>query len=124
MESALDVSAHVAGVGGSSGLLVQAAGLLNIVIGVLLVAAILTYIGGMIIWVAFLGSYPSPRDKAIDILLWVPPILFTAIVVLAVAQFVQNHPDTALYIISLAVFAAVAWVVAQAVRSAPAEEEK
>ncbi len=124
MGSVLGVSAQGIGVGGSAELLVQAAGLLNIVAGVLLVAATLAYVGGMIVWVTHLGSSPGPRDKAIDILLWVPPILFTTIVVLAVAQFVQNRPHIALYIVSLAVLAVVAWAIVQAVRSAPAHEKE
>lgn len=92
--------AQVSGASGDSTLLTQIVGLFNIFVGLMVVAAFLLYGGGLIMWMTRLGSWPSPRDEAIRIMMWAPVILFTLIVLLAIVQFLQGHPQVGTYIVS------------------------
>ncbi len=114
--SFLTPSALLAGVGaadaaGASGLLTQIVGLFNIFVGLMLVAAFIMYGTGFIMWATRLGSWPSPRDGAIEMMLWAPAILFTLVVLLAIVQFLRSHPQAGAYIVSTIILLLVIWVI-------------
>lgn len=92
--------AQAAQTSSGSSLLTQIVGVFNIFVGLMVVAAILLYGASFIMWATRLGSWPSPRDEAIDLMMWTPAILFTLIVLLAIVQFLQNHPQAGAYIVS------------------------
>jgi hypothetical protein len=96
--------------------------LFNIVVGLMLVGSVLLMIGGLILWYVRLGTYPTYRDQAIEMMEWAVAILFVLAVLLGIAQFVQTHMALAMMLIG----AAVALVVLYAVGSsffAGGEEE-
>ena len=119
--------AYLAGVGesvaGGSPLLTQLVGLFNIFVGVMVVMALLMYGGGFIMWVTRLGSWPSPRDEAIDIMAWAPTILFVLVVLLAIVQALQRYPQAGAYIVSILVLLIIAWVIVYLVRHAGGGED-
>lgn len=102
--------AVVADAGGSA-LLTQVVGIFNIFVGVMLVVALLLYGGALIMWVTRLGSWPSPRDEAIEMMAWAPTILFVLIVLLGIVQYVQRHPAAGASIVGFLVVLIAAWVI-------------
>lgn len=117
--------AQASGAGGSPSFLTDIAGLFNIFVGLMLVAALIAYGGGFIVWATRLGSWPSPRDEAIRIMMWAPAILFTLVVLLAVVQFFQNHPRAGAYILStLALLVVIAVIVYLALHAGAEKDEK
>ena len=110
----LTPSALLSGVGaaeGGSPFLTEVVGLFNIFVGLMVVAALLTYGIGFVVWITRLGSWPSPRDYAIEIMSWAPVILFVLIVLLAIVQFLQNHPQAGSYIVATVVLLLVVWAI-------------
>lgn len=73
-------------------------GLFNIVVGVLLVASILAMVAGFALWGMRLGTSNTDRDDAIEYMQWGVSILFTVVVFLGVAQFVQQNKELAVMI--------------------------
>lgn len=110
--------------GGGSELITQIVGLFNIFVGLMLVAALLAYGGGFIVWVTRLGSWPSPRDTAIEIISWAPRTLFVLIVLLAIVQYLQRHPQAGAYILATIVILVVAGVILYLVFTAAKGEKK
>lgn len=98
------------------------AGVFNIFVGLMLVAAFLLFFGGLALWGIRLGTFPTHRDQAIRLMQWAVAILFVLVVLLAVAQFVQTHTATAATVLGFVIVALVAWGIFT-VASAPAEEE-
>lgn len=123
----LTPSALLAGAGaagGGSGLLTQVVGLFNIFVGLMLVVALLAYGAGFVMWATRLGSWPSPRDEAIHIMMWTPTILFVLVVLLAVVQFLQNHPRAGAYIISTIILLVVIGVIIYLALNARGEKKE
>ncbi len=85
--------------------------LFNIVVGLMLVASMLLMGGGLMLWYVRLGTYPTYRDDAIDIMQWGVAILFVLVVLLGVAQYVQTHLAETMLAIGVLIAAAVAYVV-------------
>ncbi len=118
--------ALVAGVGAASSgsvFITQIVGLFNIFVGLMLVAAILAYGTGFVMWVTRLGVWPGPRDEAIHVMSWTPAILFTLVVVLAIVQFLQAHPAVATYIAAGAGVALALWALIFLIRNSGGKEE-
>lgn len=117
--------AGVGATGSGSTFITQLIGLFNIFVGLMLVAAFMAYGTGFVMWVTRLGSWPSPRDEAIHIMLWAPSILFTLVVLLAIVQFLQAHPTAAMYIVAAIVMALVlAAIIFLVLNSGGKEEEE
>lgn len=119
--------ALVAGVGAAgsgSTFITQVVGLFNMFVGLMLVAALLAYGTGFVMWVTRLGSWPSPRDEAIHVMMWTPAILFTLVVLLAIVQFLQAHPTAALYAAAAAGVAFAVWALIFLIRNAGEKEEE
>ena|SRR3989344_1489442 len=75
--------------------LVQVVQLFNIFVGLMLTAALLMFFGGLWVYFARLGTWPSHRDTAIKIMEWGVGILFVLIVILAIVQFFEKYPTIA-----------------------------
>jgi hypothetical protein len=102
----------------------QVAGLFYLIVGLAVTMACLLMLGGIALWLSRLGTFPTYRDRAIEIMEWSVATLFTLIVVLAVVEFVQTHTSTMLYILSLAIIALVIWfLVASGIFSGGAKKE-
>lgn len=99
--------------------------LFNIVVGMMLVSSMLLMGGGLMLWYVRLGTYPTYRDRAIDMMQWAVAILFVLVVLLGVAQYVQTHMAVAVFALGTLIAAAVAYmVVTTMLASGGGEEEK
>ncbi len=75
-------------------------GVLNIFIGLMLIAALVTYGIGLVLWATRLGSWPSYRTEAIVVLEWSVAMLFVLVVLISGIQFFQNHSQVAYRIVT------------------------
>lgn len=89
----------------------QVAGVFNIIVGLMLVAAFLLFFGGLAMWFSRLGTYPTNRDEAIKLMQWGVVVLFVLAVFLALSQFVQKHAAAAAFVAGIVIVAAGIWVV-------------
>ena len=111
-------------VSAQTGAVSQVVGIFNLLVGLMLTAALLAYGFGFIMWWIRLGTWPTYRTEAIKILEWAVAILFTLIVLLAIVQFFQRHPHEATYVISAVVIILVIWMVVYLVAHSGGGEEK
>ncbi len=65
------------------------AGLFNILSGFMFVAAVSTFVGGIISYMVDFGNHE--RLKGIALMEWGVAILFTLVVFLGIVQFIQSH---------------------------------
>lgn len=86
----------------------------NLFVGVMLVASIGLFVGGFIVYLVRLGTWPTYRDEAIEVMKWGVSILFTLILILAAQQFLLSHLKVAVTIGALIIIA----IVLQALMSA------
>ena len=100
------------------------AGLFNIFVGLMLVAAVLLFFGGLIGWYLRRGPNPSNRDEMIRILQWSVAILFVLVVMLGAIRFVQTYQAAAVFMLGIAIFIGAAWLVMTVVASAPKKEDE
>lgn len=107
----------------SAQVLTRVAGIFNIVVGLMLVAALLLYGLGMVLWATRLGVWPSYRDEAIVILEWAVSVLFTLILVLTIVRLIQTHIAAASFVLGVLIVFAVIWFVIKVSASAGAEDE-
>jgi hypothetical protein len=98
--------------------------LFNIVVGVMLVLALAFMGGGLMLWYVRLGTYPTYRDKAIEIMQWGVAIMFVLVVLLGVAQFVQTHMALSMMVIGAVIVAAIVYFVGTTMLAGGGEEEE
>jgi hypothetical protein len=101
----------------------ETVGLFNIFVGLMLTAAILFFVAGLVVWATRLGTYPTYRTEAIHIMEWGVVILFMLIVLLAVVHFFQNDPQMASYVLATLVFLAILWAILYIATRPKAEDE-
>jgi hypothetical protein len=99
-------------------------GLFNIIVGLMLVAAILFMGGGLALWYVRLGVSPSYRDEAIEMMQWAVSILFVLVVLLWVAKFVQTHKALTMMAIGAVIAAMIVYFVAAQSLSGGGEGEE
>ena len=105
----------------SAQVLGQFVGYLNILVGLLLVAAFLCFGSGLIVYVSRFGLVG--RDLGIQQMSWGVTILFVITVMLWGVRFVQNNAKLAMTLIALVVFMYVGRIVFAAMSATSAEEE-
>jgi len=93
----------------------------NLFAGIMLTASIGLFIGGFIIYLVRLGTWPTYRESAVQLMMWGVSILFTLVLVLAVQQFLLDHLMVAVVIGALIIIALVIWALAS---SAKPEEKR
>lgn len=98
------------------------AGLFNIMAGFMFVAAVSTFVGGIISYMVDFGNHE--RLKGIALMEWGVAILFTLVVLLGIVQFIQNHQGTANVIVATAVIIGVILIVFTVLMEAPPPEKK
>lgn len=98
--------------------------LFNIVVGLMLSAAVLAMVGGLGLWYVRLGTWPTYRDTAIEMMQWGVAILFVLVVLLGVAQYVQTHMALSMMIVGAILAAIVAYFVGTSLLSGGAKEEE
>ncbi len=100
------------------------AGVFNIFIGLMLVTAFLLFFGGLVVWFIRLGTSPTHRDEAISIMEWAVAVLFILVVLLAIAQFIQNHTAVASTVLGFIIVGLVAWLIFTVLTAEGPSEEK
>ncbi len=85
----------------------------NLFIGLMLVASFLLFVGGFIQYLVRLGTWPTYRDEAIEMMQWGVSVLFTLIVLLAIQQFLLRHLMVAVSGVALIFVVFVVWVIAK-----------
>lgn len=98
--------------------------LFNIIVGLMLVLSILFMGGGLMLWYVRLGTSPTYRDEAIDLMRWGVSILFVLVVLLGVAQYVQTHMAISMLVIGAVIAAAIAYFVGTQLMSGGGGEEE
>lgn len=89
----------------------QAIGVFNVFVGLMLTLAILTYGLGFSLWLCRLGTWPTYRTEAIKIMEWSVVVLFVLVVLLAIVQFFQYHPRQAAFVVSAIVAIIIVWII-------------
>lgn len=102
----------------------QIAGLFNIMVGLLLVAAFLFFFGGLGMWFTRLGTSPTYRDEAISLMQWGVVILFVLAVFLALSQFVQNHAAAAAFMVGVVIVGLGIWLVLTVAAAKKADDDE
>src|SRR3989338_10083424 len=104
---------------------VQVLQLFNIFVGAFLNVTILVFCTGVFVYFARLGTWPSHRDQAIQILVWAVAMLFVLVVLLAIVQWFERHTKTALFILAFAMVVVVlGFIIRAAARGGGAKKEK
>ncbi len=101
----------------------QVVSLFNIFVGLMLVAALLTYGVGFVIWMTRLGTWPTYRTQGVKIMEWAVVILFVLVVILAIVQFFRDHPYAATYTVSAILLALIIWAVIIMMKQPEEKEE-
>lgn len=107
----------------SAQVLSRVAGVFNIVVGLMLVAAFLTYGTGIILWFTRLGVWPSYRDEAIAILEWAVAIMFMLVVLLAIVHFIQAYAVAASFVFGVIIVLGVIWLILTIATAGGEEDE-
>ncbi len=99
-------------------------GVFNVLVGLMLTAALLTYGVAFTMWVIRLGTWPTYRTEAIRAMEWSVATLFTLVVLLAIVQFFQKHPHEASYVLSAIVLILIIWIIVYLIAHSGGEEKK
>ena len=78
--------------------------------GTMLTISLVLFIGGFILYIVRLGTWPTYREEAIEIMKWGVSVLFTLILLLAVQQFLLRHLTVAVTIGAIIIAGVIAWV--------------
>jgi len=101
----------------------QVVSLFNIFVGLMLVAALLTYGVGFVVWITRLGTWPTYRTEGVKVMEWAVVILFVLVVILAIVQFFRDHPYAATYTVSAILLALIIWAVIIMMKQPEEKEE-
>ena len=95
----------------------QVLGFFNLLVGVMLVISVTLFLGGFIMYIVRLGTWPTYRTQALRIMSWGVAVLFTLVLILAVQQFLARHVLVAVSIAALIIILVVLWIIMQGVQS-------
>jgi|GEM_PF-1375595 len=99
----------------------QAFGLLNILVGLMLVAALLLFFGGFIAYLTRLGL--ESRIQGLRIMYYGVSILFVLIIILGIVHYLQFRPDIVFGIIAALVLIFGGYAAVQAFQQSGEEED-
>ena len=85
----------------------------NLFVGLMLTISLLLFIGGFIMYLVRLGTWPTYREEAVQIMMWGESILFTLVLILAIQQFLLSHLIVAVTIGAVIVIFFLVWVLMQ-----------
>lgn len=85
--------------------------LVNTFVGVYLTIILLTLAVSFVVYFGRLGTWPSYRDESIKIMIWATAMLFTLVIVVAIARFFENQPERTMRILGFAAAAAIIYLV-------------
>ena len=85
----------------------------NLFVGVMLTISIVLFIGGFLMYLVRLGTWPTYREEAVEVMKWGVSTLFTLVVILAIQQFLLNHLLVAVVIGALIILYFIFWLYMQ-----------
>ncbi len=96
--------------------------LFNIFVGLMVAAAIILLVGGLIVWLVCLGT--PRRSQGIRIMEWGVVILFVLVVLLAIIQFFVGHPAATTVAISVIIAIFIGYIVLEVIKGSGGEESE
>jgi hypothetical protein len=99
-----------------------AAGLLNIVAGLMLVASFLLFFGGGVAYLSRLGLVG--RDEGLHYMMWGVRVLFVLVIVLGVVQYIQKNPNVVIWIVALVVLFFGGYAIFKTIQESSADSEE
>jgi hypothetical protein len=101
--------------------LLQVFGLLNIFVGLFLVASFLLFGGGFIVWLARLGTIH--REEGVKFMEWGVVVLFVLVVLLGLVRLIERYTTVVAYVVGIIVLVIIALFVLNALQQR-AEQKK
>jgi hypothetical protein len=95
----------------------------NLLVGLMLVVSLILFIGGFVLYLVRLGTWPTYRDEAVELMMWGVTVLFTIVLLLALQQFLLSHLALAVSIVGMIIIVLVAWLIIRDL-SGGSEEKK
>jgi hypothetical protein len=95
-------------------------GLFNVFVGLMVVAAILVFIAGLIVWVVRLGTIG--RSQGIRIMEWGVVILFVLDVLLALVQYFSTHSQAVTLLTSALITIFIGWIIFMVIKNSGGSE--
>lgn len=100
----------------------QAFGFFNILVGLMLVAALLFFFGGFIAYLSRLGL--ENRVQGLRYMYYGITILFVLVILLAIVHYLQFHPAVVFGIVAVLIVIFGAWAIVQASQEKSADHEE
>lgn len=100
----------------------QLFGLFNIVAGLLLVAALLTFGGGLVSYFGRLAL--AKRDESLITMQWGVRLMFVLVLMLGIVEFIQLHTALVLQLLAVAVLIGLIYTIMLVVKSSGESEDK
>jgi hypothetical protein len=94
--------------------------LFNIFVGLMVVTAVLLFVGGLIAWAARLGTVG--RVQGIRLMEWGVVILFVLTVLLPIIQYFVGHPAATTMAVSVIVVIVIGYIVLEVIKSSGGKE--
>ena len=91
----------------------------NLFAGVMLTLSLILFLGGFVMYLVRLGTWPTYRDEAITLMKYGVSTLFVLIVILGIQQFLMSHLLVAVSIGALILIFLVAWAFMTATAAPP-----
>ncbi|MDO8562152.1 MAG: hypothetical protein Q7S05_05045 [bacterium] len=100
----------------------QVLGFFNIVVGLLLVASVISFGAGIVLYATRYGTWP--REEAFPFMSLGITILFVVSVLLALIHFFVDHTAATLYVLAVIAFFCLAGIILFLVKAGKKKEEK
>ena len=92
----------------------------NLFAGVMLTLSLILFLGGFIFYLVRLGTWPTYREQAIELMKWGVTTLFVLILILGIQQFLMRNLLVAVSIGALILIALVMWAFMTVTKEPPA----
>lgn len=94
--------------------LVQVFGVFHLFVGLFVTATFFVFVTGVFVYFSRLGTWPTHRDTAIEVMEWGIVMMFVLLVILGLVKFFQHHSAVALLLLGFIVIVAVAFFLIRA----------
>lgn len=91
----------------------------NLFAGLMLSISIIVFLGGFVLYVARIGTWPTYREVAVRIMRWGVTILFALVVILGLQQALLAHLMVAAVIGALIIIGLLVWALVSGSEEAP-----
>ena len=102
----------------------QVLGFFNLFVGVMVVISVTLFLGGFIMYLVRLGTWPTYRTEALRLMSWGLSVLFTLVLILVAQQFLARHVLVAVSIAAFIIILIVLWIIMQGVQAGSAAKRE